>query len=85
MSPRRLMHRLAALMTARRLDAQLDDEIRAHLELAERDAMAEGLSPEEARRAARVRFGSVARLREEHRDDRSVRRAAVRRVRPPRG
>ena len=73
MTPRHLFHRLLALLTARRLDAQLDDEIRAHLELAERDAMAEGLSPEEARRAARVRFGSVARLKEEHRDDRSVR------------
>jgi putative ABC transport system permease protein len=60
-------------MTTRRLDAELDDEIRAHLELAERDAMAEGLSPEQARRAARVRFGSIPRLKEEHRDDRSVR------------
>ena len=38
---------------------ELDDEVRAHLELAERDALASGLSPEEARRIARRRFGSI--------------------------
>ena len=47
--------------------------MRAHLELAERDAIAAGLSPEEARRVARRRFGSIERIKEEHRDRRSVR------------
>ena len=73
MRPRLLLRRLAALLTARRLDDQLDDEMHAHLELAERDAIAAGLSPQAARDAARRRFGSVARVREEHRDRRSVR------------
>ena len=67
------MRRLLALFRTRRLDRELDDEVRAHLELAERDAMAAGLSPEEARRDARRRFGSVERMTEEHRDRRSVR------------
>jgi hypothetical protein len=72
-SPRLLVRRLLALVRTRRLEAELDDEVRAHLEMAERDAIAEGLSPEDARRAARRRFGSVDRMKEEHRDRRSVR------------
>ena len=56
--------RLAALVRTRRLDSELADEVRAHLELAERDALAAGLSPEDARRAARRDFGSVERMRE---------------------
>jgi putative ABC transport system permease protein len=68
-----LLPRLLALIRARRLDRELDDEVQAHLELAERDAIAAGLSPEEARRTARRHFGHLASLREEHRDRRSVR------------
>jgi putative ABC transport system permease protein len=70
---RRLIHRLAALFTSSRLDRELTDEIRAHLELAERDAIAAGLSPEQARREARLRFGGIESMREVHRDERSVR------------
>jgi hypothetical protein len=64
---------MLALIRVRRLDAQLDDEVLAHLEMAERDAIAAGLSPEDARRAARRRFGGIERMKEEHRDRRSVR------------
>ncbi|MGH9307893.1 MAG: ADOP family duplicated permease, partial [Vicinamibacterales bacterium] len=70
---RALVRRLLALARSRRLESELDDEVRAHLELAERDALAAGLSPAEARRTARLRFGNVDRIREEHRDTRSVR------------
>jgi predicted permease len=70
---RLLARRLLALFDARRLDAQLDDEVIAHLEMAEREAIAAGLSPEEARRDARRRFGSIDRIKEEHRDRRSAR------------
>ena len=38
MTPRRLLRRLVALFDARRMDRELDAEIAAHLELAERDA-----------------------------------------------
>ena len=48
--------RLLALVRKRRLDGELEGEILAHLEMAERDAIAAGLSPEEARHAARRRF-----------------------------
>jgi len=74
MSVRRALERLLALVRRRRLDRELENEILAHLELAERDAMARGLSPEEARRAARLRFGGIERMKEEHRDERSFRR-----------
>ena len=73
MTPGALFRRLLALVRTRRLDRELDDEVQAHLEMAERDARAAGLSPEEARRAARRSFGSIERIREEHRDRRSVR------------
>jgi predicted permease len=65
--------RLLALARGRRLDRELDDEIQAHLEMAERDAVARGLSPDEARRAARRSFGGIAQVKEEHRDRRSFR------------
>ena len=47
------------------LDADIDDELRFHLEERERLFRAQGLSPEEARRAARERFGDVARVEDE--------------------
>jgi putative ABC transport system permease protein len=71
-----IRHRLArlwALVRASRLDRELDGEIQAHLEMAERDALARGLSPEDAYRDARRRLGGIAQLREVHRDDRSAR------------
>ena len=66
-------HRLLALGRKRRLDKELEGEIRAHLEMAELDAQAAGLSPDDARRQARRGFGGVEQMKEEHRDRRSVR------------
>jgi putative ABC transport system permease protein len=54
---------------------ELDEEVRAHLELRAEELEARGLSPEEARREARRRFGSVAELRREARDRERVLRA----------
>jgi putative ABC transport system permease protein len=68
---RRLVERLLAVMRKRRLDRELDDEIGAHLELAELEAVARGLPAEEARRSARLRFGGVEQVKEQHRDRRS--------------
>ena len=65
--------RLLALVRKRRLDRELEGEVRAHLELAEREAIAAGVSPEEARLAARRAFGGIEQMKEEHRDTRSVR------------
>jgi predicted permease len=73
MKLRRLVQRLLALTRTHRLDRELDDEILAHLELAERDALAAGSSPEEARQNARRRFGRMEPMKEAHRDQRSAR------------
>jgi putative ABC transport system permease protein len=64
---------LVALFRTTRLDRELDDEVSAHLELAERDALARGLSPEDARREALRVFGGIDQIRETHRDQRSSR------------
>lgn len=71
---RRLFARLAALGKGRaeRLDTDLDDEIRAHLELAEEEALRRGLPPEDARLEARRLFGGVQQIREEHRQQRGA-------------
>ncbi len=73
MKLRAVASRLAALLRTRDLDRELEAEILAHLELAERDAIAGGLTPEEAQRAARRAFGGVERTKEHHRDQRGVR------------
>jgi len=70
---RRTCARLLALTRKRHLDLELESEIQAHLELAERAAIASGLSPEAARREARHRFGRIEQMREEHRDRRGIR------------
>jgi putative ABC transport system permease protein len=72
MTPRRAIARLVALLRRDRLERELDDEILAHLELAERDGRARGLSAEEARRQARLAFGGIEQVKEAHRDDRSA-------------
>src|SRR5262245_43188008 len=57
---RRLIHR-------RRAERELDDEIRAHLEMEIDQNIADGMSPEDARLAARRSFGSVALSKEDSR------------------
>jgi predicted permease len=56
----RLIHR-------RRAERELDDEIRAHLEMEIERNIADGMSSEEARMAARRSFGSVAIAKEDSR------------------
>jgi len=68
-----IWRRLSALLRSRRLDADLDAEIAAHLELAEKEARDSGLTAREARRVARLKFGAVPEVRESHRDRRSFR------------
>jgi putative ABC transport system permease protein len=71
MTIRGICERLRALARGRHLDQELEGEIEAHLELAERDAMRQGLSREQARRAALLSFGGITQVKEEHRDRRS--------------
>jgi predicted permease len=50
------------------LDKELDEELRAHLAIEAREWSAKGISPEEARLAARRLFGNQARIAEDTRD-----------------
>ena len=73
MNIRRAVRRLFALGRSQQLDTELDAEIAAHLELAEHDLVASGLSQAEAGRIARQRFGGIEPIKEAHRDSRSAR------------
>lgn len=73
MSPRRAFHRLLALVRFGRHERELNGEIQAHLELAERDLRASGLSPAEARDVARRQFGGITQMQDVHRDSRGLR------------
>ncbi|HYP07768.1 MAG TPA: ABC transporter permease [Bryobacteraceae bacterium] len=65
------MARLLAIGRKRRLEEELESEIVAHLEMAEKDALASGLSPDEAHRVARMKFGGIQQIKEEHRERRA--------------
>ncbi|MGQ0642047.1 MAG: ADOP family duplicated permease [Gemmatimonadaceae bacterium] len=70
----RLVRRLRALWGSSRIDKDLTDEIRLHIDMEAADlARSQGLSPNEARRRAVAAFGGVDRYTEAHRDARGVR------------
>ena len=50
------LSRLRALVRSRQMDRDLEDEIASHLAEAAEDYVRQGLSPEEARRAAQRQF-----------------------------
>jgi predicted permease len=68
----RLCHRLRALVLRRGVDSALSAEIALHLDEATREYVARGLSPDDARLAARRDFGGVALIEEQCRDTRRV-------------
>ncbi len=61
----RWVSRLRDLIGRRRLDQETVDEISFHLEMETRELERSGLSPQEARRQARLRFGGEDRVRAE--------------------
>src|SRR5688500_12123349 len=68
---RMLLFRLWALFRSRQMDREIDDEITSHLAEAADEYVRKGLSPEEARRAARRSFGGVTQTKEVYREVRS--------------
>ena len=59
-----LARRLSMLFRRRRFDADLEEEMRLHLELRQQEKIQAGLAPDEARSAAMRRFGNPTALRE---------------------
>ena len=70
---RRFLERLLNLLRVRRPDPDLAREIDAHLALLQDTYEARGLSPDTARRAARMALGNVDLVKAQHRDARSFR------------
>ncbi|HEY2378195.1 MAG TPA: ABC transporter permease [Gemmatimonadaceae bacterium] len=70
----RLIHQIAtvfrAIARSGRVDADLAEEMRFHLEREIQANIARGMSPDAARRAARLTFGSVDAVQETSRDER---------------
>src|SRR3989440_8881359 len=64
--------RLRGLFRKRQLDGELDAELQAHLELLAEENIRRGMSPADARYAARREFGGVEQPKELHRDQRSI-------------
>ena len=67
-----LRSRIAALFSQRRLDAELEDELRAHIEIATEQNRRNGLSIEDARREALLDFGGVTQVKENYRMQRGA-------------
>jgi predicted permease len=70
--PSELLSRLCAVFTKPALDADFDAELAQHLEAATADNIRSGMTPDEARRQARIALGGVDQTRELHRDARGL-------------
>jgi predicted permease len=66
-----LLNRCATLFRRSKLDADLDEELHAHIDLAMQENLQRGMSPEQARTAALRAFGGVTQTREMYREQRS--------------
>jgi putative ABC transport system permease protein len=64
----RFLNRLGILFARKRFHSDLDEEMAFHREQQEQALRAEGMTPEEAKYAAKRQFGNTARLKEESLD-----------------
>jgi len=75
MRPQRWLSKLSfglrSLLHRRELDRELDDELAYHLESKTEDNIAKGMTPEEARRSARIDLGGVEQAKERVRSERT--------------
>ncbi len=66
------IRRLAAMFRRRRLEDDLDDELRSHLEMAVELNVSKGMSPEDARCEALRGFGGIEQTKDRYRDQRGL-------------
>jgi predicted permease len=69
---RAFLSRVLDFALRRRRDDRLSEEVQAHLDLLADDYVARGLSPADARLAARKAFGGVDQMQERYRDQRGL-------------
>src|SRR5260370_31196190 len=67
-----LLLRLRALFRRKAVEAELEEELRFHFDKQIAKFMQSGMAPAEASRRARLKFGGLEQLKEEHRDSRGV-------------
>lgn len=67
MDLRTLLSRMTAMFRSRKLDDSLDEELRAHLDLAIEENVRRGMTEAEAHRSAMREFGGLAQVREAYR------------------
>ena len=67
-----LLNRCSAFFRTRQLDADLDEELRAHIELAMEEYRAHGMTEQQARTAALRAVGGVTQVRESYRVQRGL-------------
>ena len=71
-SAREIVNRVRSVFRRELLDGELNDEMTSHLEMAVEENKRSGLTPEEARRQALIRFGGVQQAREQQREARGL-------------
>src|SRR5262245_48058440 len=64
----RFLRRVRFLFRRDRFERELQEEMQLHLDMKVRERVDDGLTPESARRAARLQFGNVDRARETSRE-----------------
>ncbi len=69
---REFASRVRGLFRKNRLDRDLDEELRAHLDMLVEENLRRGMTVEEARRAAKRSFGGVMQTKEAYRDQRGL-------------
>ena len=69
---RSLLWRLGSYLRRQRLEEDLDQELRFHLEMEIEQNLSRGMSPAEARRSALMRLGGVEQVKEAYREQRGL-------------
>jgi predicted permease len=69
---RSLLNRTTSLFRSERLDADLEDELRAHIDLAVQENLHRGMTERQARSAALRSFGGVTQIKERYRNQRGI-------------
>src|SRR5687767_10931405 len=67
---KRWQKRMRALTSTNAVDRELDEELAFHLEMATKKNLSAGMTPDEAKREAKLAFGAVGKARGETRDAR---------------
>ena len=60
---------LRNLFSSRRVEVDLDQEVRSHLEMLVEEKIRAGMSPDEAQRAARIEIGGIEQVKEQVREE----------------